>query len=210
VFSHIFIGIGGFDRALTFIMDRLRIGIVLVLSCAAFACSAPPRTIKPYDKDGIRFSHFSDWFVTDDSPIEGTPSGRSIVLKGPNEALVTFICLPTSSQLTLEMFAASVAKRRAKLVEDNLSVGPIRPASASEGTSAAKRGRVSAQEREGIMQHFSIKLLGVEIPHEATFYAVSNTRYKVMIMTQVASQSAKDANPGFDLALDSFSMRNAD
>lgn len=208
MFSHIFIG--GSDRALAFIMDRLRIGIVLVLSCAAFACSPPPRTIKSYDKDGIRFSHFSDWSVTDDSPIEGNPNARSIVLKGPSEALVTFICLPASSQQTLEMFAASVAKRRAKLVEDNLSVGPIRPASASRGTSAAKRTRVGAQEQEGILQHFSVKLLGVEIPHEATFFTVSNARYKVMIMTQVASENTKDANPGFDLALGSFSLQNAD
>lgn len=187
-------------------MVRIRIGIVLVLSWAVLACSSSPRTIKSYDKDGIHFSHYSDWSVTDDAPIEGSPNARAIDLEGPNNALVAFICLPASSQQTLEMFAATVAERRAKLVED----GPIRPAEMSEGTSAAIRGQVSGQERDGILQHFSISMLGQEVPHEARFFAVSNGRYKVIIMTQVASEHARDAYPAFDLTLDSFSIQNPD
>lgn len=191
-------------------MNRIRIGIALVLSWAVLACSSSPRTIKSYDKNGIRFSHYSDWSVTDDAPIEGSPNARTIDLEGPNNALVAFICLPASSRQTLEMFAASIAERRVEVAEDKLSVGPIRTAEVSKGTSAAIRGQVSGQERDGISQHFSINMLGQEVPHEATFFAVSNGRYKVIIMTQVASEHARDAYPAFDLALDSFSIQNPD
>ena len=191
-------------------MSRIRIVIISVVALAAFACSPSSRTIKVYEKDGIQFSHFSNWIITEDSPIEGNSNARSIHLEGPNEALVTFICLPASSSQTLEEFAAAVAQGRAKGIEEKLGLGPIKPAEVSKGTSAAIRSHVGGQQQNGIKQHFNINLLGLDVPHEATFFAIDNGRYKVIIMTQVASENAREAYPAFDLTLGSCWIKDLD
>lgn len=191
-------------------MSSIRTVIILVVALAVFACSPSPRTIKVYEKDGIKFSHFSNWRVTEDSPVEGNPNARSIDLEGPNEALVIFICLPASSSQTIEEFAASIAEGRVKEIEESLTVGPIKPAKVTKGTSARISGQVGSQQQNGIKQSFNINLLGQDVPHEATFFAVGNGRYRVFIMTQVASEDARDAYPAFDLSLGSFLIKELD
>ena len=191
-------------------MSSIQIVILSVVALAAFACSPSPRTIKVYAKDGIQFSHFSNWTITKDSPIEGNPNARSINLEGPNDALVIFICLPASSSQTLEEFAASIAEGRVKGIEEKFRVGAIKPAEVSKGTSAAISGQIGGQQQNGIKQHFSISLLGQDLPHEATFFALGNGRYKVIIMTQVASENARDTHLAFDLTLGSFLIKELD
>lgn len=184
----------------------LRAALVLMLAAVASACSPQARTLKTYEKDGIHFSHFSDWKVTQDTPLEGTPNSRSINIEGPDNALVTVICLPPATGTTIEQFAAAVAEQRAKAIEEMLSIGSIKAGKADTGTSAAVRGKVAGQEREGVLQHFNIRLLGQDVPHEARFFGVDGSQYEAILMAQVSSQDATETYPAFDLILGSFAM----
>jgi hypothetical protein len=184
----------------------IRSAVILMLAAVASACSPQARTVKTYEKDGIHFSHFSDWKVTQDTPIEGTPNSRSINIEGPNSALVTVICLPPATGATVEQFAAAVAEQRVKAIEEMLSVGSIKAGNANIGTSSSVRGKVSGEERDGILQHFNVRLLGQDVPHEARFFGVEGSLYEAILMAQVSSQDATKTYPAFDLILGSFSV----
>jgi hypothetical protein len=184
----------------------IRPALILMLAAVASACSPQGRTVKTYEKDGIHFSHFSDWKVTQDTPIEGTPNSRSITIEGPGNALVTIICLPPAAGTTVEQFAAAVADQRAKAIEEMLSIGSLKAGNANTGTSSSVRGKVAGQEREGILQHFNIQLLGLDVPHEARFFGVDGSQYEALLMAQVSAQDATKTYPAFDLILGSFSV----
>jgi hypothetical protein len=184
----------------------IRPALILMLAAVVSACSPQARTVKTYEKDGIHFSHFSDWKVTADEPLDGTPNSRSINIEGPNSALVTVICLPPATGATVEQFATAVAEQRAKAIEEMLSVGSIKAGKADTGTSSSVRGKVAGQEREGILQHFNVRLLGQDVPHEARFFGVDGTQYEAILMAQVSSQDATETYPAFDLIFESFSM----
>ena len=87
-----------------------------------------------------------------------------------------------------------------------LSVGSIKAGNANIGTSSSVRGKVSGEERDGILQHFSVRLLGQDVPHEARFFGVDGAQYEAILMAQVTSQDATKTYPAFDLILGSFSM----
>jgi hypothetical protein len=184
----------------------IRPALILMLAAVASACSPQARTVKIYEKDGIHFSHFSDWKVTQDKPLDGTPNSRSINVEGPNNAIVTVICLPPSTGTTVEQFAAAVAQERAKAIEKMLSIGSIKAGQANTGTTGSIRGQVAGQEREGILQHFNVQVLGQDVPHEARFFGVDGAQYEAILMAQVASQDATETYPAFDLILKSFAM----
>jgi hypothetical protein len=184
----------------------IRPALILMLAALASACSPQAQTVKTYEKDGVHFSHFSDWKVTQDQPIEGSPNSRAINIEGPNSALVTVICLPPASGTTVEQFATAVAQQRAKAIEEMLSIGSIKAGKADTGTSSSVRGKVAGQERDGILQHFNIRLLGQDVPHEARFFGVDGSQYEAILMAQVSSQDATKTYPAFDLILGSFAV----
>jgi hypothetical protein len=87
-----------------------------------------------------------------------------------------------------------------------LSIGSLKAGHANTGTSGSVRGKVAGQEREGILQHFNIRLLGQDVPHEARFFGVEGSQYDAILMAQVSSQDATETYPAFDLILGSFAM----
>lgn len=191
-------------------MHREIVTLVLMLVLLGFACTSRPRTIKRYSKDGISFNHYSDWSVTKDEPIDDNPNSRAIDLEGPNDAIVIFICVPPQNEETVETFAAALADGRGKDAEESLRVGPIKPLGFSNGGSEPTIGRVGGGVRNGILQRFSIKLLGQEVPHQVKIFAVENNRFEVFIITQVATEDLHKTSPAFDLTLDSISMSDVE
>jgi len=170
------------------------------------ACTPKPVTVQTHEKDGLQFSYNSDWSVTEDAPIEGAPDKRSIQIEGPDSALVCMICLPTTNPKTLETFAGTIAGNRAKAMDKKMSVGSLQVANVNVGTSEATTGNVSGHQEKGIHQHFSINMLGNEIPHDATFFSIQGTKYKVMIMTQVAEENSEASRPAINLILNSLKI----
>lgn len=186
-------------------MRRLSRLIVLLMIVAALSCATQPRTIKHYSKDGISFSHYSDWTISKDASDEDDPNSRSIELDGPDEALVMFICLPPSmSSVTAADFADSMDAGRQELVNEKYKVGIIKPFDVSETKSSPIVETIGGKELDGVVQRFSVKVLGQDVPHESRVYAMDSPRYRIFIVTQVAVEDLTRATPAFNLTLNSF------
>ncbi|HZR27234.1 MAG TPA: hypothetical protein VFA71_00525 [Terriglobales bacterium] len=179
---------------------RYPILAVLAMMFAGVGCTRPP-SIRHYQKDGMQFSYYSNWTIVKDAAVDGKPDVRAIHIEGPGNAVVSLICVPPSNGQTLEGFAAGVAQRRDAAIESKLSIGSFKAAEVSKGASGAITGTVAGEEQQGILQQFSIDVLGTQVPHEAKFYMVSRQRYKVMIMSQVSIASAAATHPGSELIL---------
>jgi len=182
-----------------------RVLAALALAVIAASCTRA-RITEQYQKDGVEFKYYSDWKVTKDAPVAGKANVRAINIEGPEHAVVALICVPPASAQTLDQFAAAVADRRVEAIEARLSVGSIKTAEVSKGTSEPTTAAVAGQERRGILQHFSIDLLGVQVPHEARFYVVQGSRYKIMVMYQVATSHAETTHPGSELILSTLTI----
>lgn len=188
--------------------NRVILPSVLILSLLGGGCLFKPPTEQRYAKEGISFTHYSNWRVTEDEPPEDDPDGRLINVEGPNEAIVSFIFVSPESDVTVESFAAAIARVRLEEFKA-MKIGPIQPAEVSNTTSEPITGRIGARVLNGILQRFTIKMLGELVPHEARFFAVENERIKIFIMTQVATEDVSDTTPAFDLILNSLSLSDS-
>jgi hypothetical protein len=168
-----------------------------------FACVACTRTpsVQHYQKDGVQFSYYSNWTIVKDAAVDGKSDVRAIHIEGPGNAVVSLICVPPSNGQTLEGFATGVAQRRDAAIESKLSIGSFKAAEVSKGASEPITGTIAGEEQQGILQQFSINVLGTQVPHEARFYVLGRQRYKVMIMSQVSIASAAATHPGSELIL---------
>ncbi|HEX6902146.1 MAG TPA: hypothetical protein VF789_20690 [Thermoanaerobaculia bacterium] len=173
--------------------------VIALLTAAGVACSPNAPELVMYSKDGVQFSYFSNWKVVRDSPYDTNPEIRAIDLDGPHKAIISIILFPPSVQPDLNEFAASVATRRASLTKESL------PTALTEtGTSQTTTGRISGHGQNGILQRYSITLMGQEVPHEARFFLVNTGQAQTIVMTQVASEDALKVNAAFDRVLDSL------
>lgn len=184
-------------------MQRLHPICALLIAVAALACGTQPRTIKHYSKDGISFSHYSDWKITEDKPLDGEPDTRSIHLEGPDDTLVMFTCLLPTNSVTAADFAAALDQNRQQMKED-YTAGSIKPIDVTPAKSERTVGRVGSQACDGVIQRFSIKILGQDVPHESRIYMVKTARYDVFAVTQAADEDIPSATGAFNLILNSF------
>jgi len=180
------------------------LAVLAVLSVSFTACSKPPVTVQTYDKDGVRFSHFSNWKIDQDKPIEGAPGTRMIHVEGPDSALISILWLPAASDVTVESFAASVAEGRAQAVEKK--VGDFKAMQESGGASEPATAKIAGREVRGIRQTFDVVLLGNRVPHEASFYMLQTATHKVVIMAQVARESLDATRPAWQKVFDTLSL----
>jgi len=179
--------------------------VVAALATWVMACSPNAPELVTYSKDGVQFSYFSNWKIVGDSPYDANPDIRAIDLDGPHEAIVSIIIFPYSAGRSLDEFAASVATRRTNLTKKALPAGSM-----ETGTSQTTKGRIGGHEQNGILQRFSVTLMGQEVPHEARFFLVNARQSQTVVMTQVASEDAMDVNAAFDRVLDSLRIADRD
>lgn len=168
--------------------------------------SAPSRNraVHQYDKDGIHFSYYSDWSVAKDEPIGSTGNARAIHIEGPNNSVVSLICLPSSSRSTLEEFADEIAKQRPGLMKEEFRQNGISDPHIEQGSSEPIIGNIQGQPQNGIRQRFTIELARTKTPHEQDFYMVSGGRYKTMISAQVAEENLEQTRPDWQLIFDTL------
>jgi hypothetical protein len=186
-------------RAKTIISRSRILFISTAFSCCLAACSSKAPKVATYQTNGVQFSYYSDWKIAKDAPVEGKPDVRSILLKGPNHAVVTLVCVPPSSQQTLEQYARTVADIRKTKIEDRLKAAEV-----DKGSSEPVTGKVAGSEQTGIHQQFSIELLNQAVPHDVNFFMLRGSQYKVMIMSQVPQKHSESSRPGIDLIFSSL------
>lgn len=188
------------------LMNTARMGTFLMVALGVFACSPKPATLVKYEKNGVSFTHLSDWKVTGDAVIEASGGWRTIALEGPREAIVSIIVMPASTEMTLEAYAGGMARERAAGIKQALSVGPISPAKVTSTRSEETTAQVGGASRKGIMHTFSVELLGETVPHKSTFFMVSDQDRKAYIHTQAATEDLTSVTPGLDATLASFRL----
>lgn len=187
-------------------VNTAKAGGLLLLATAVFACSPKPTTLVNYEKNGVAFSYASDWKVASDDVIDQSSNTRAIYLDGANGSMVSLVTMPVGVHMTLDAFAAEIATERVNAINSMLSVGAVNAGTANVGSSQAVTGLVGGKQLAGIVQRFNITVLGKSVPHESQFFAVTNERTKAFIMTQVATEHAKQAAPGIATALSSFRL----
>ena len=191
-------------------LKALRAAVLLLTALACNACSPAGPTLVTYQKKQVSFVHFSDWKVTNDAIIEEVTQSRTIDLEGPNDALVSVVLLPSSTDQKLDDFAASIAQDRGSAIKEALSIGSLSAAKVSPSSSQATSADIGGQQLSGIQQRYSIKLLGQDVAHEAAFFLVRGKQMTAIITTQVATEHAKQTAPAFSATLRSFRLGNVD
>lgn len=180
------------------------LAVLFVLSLVSSACARPQATVETYEKDGVRFSHFSNWRIDQDRPIAGSPGTRMIHVEGPDNALISILWLPVASPVTVESFAASIAKGRAQAVEKKAR--DFKALQESEAASEPATAQIAGREVRGIRQTFDVVFLGNHVPHEASFYMLQTATHKVMIMAQVARENLEATRPAWQKVFDTLSL----
>ena len=79
----------------------------------------------------------------------------------------------------------------------------------SKDVSRPTTGKVSGRDQPGILQQFTIDLLGAHVPHESKFFMLAGNRYKVMIMFQVPAANAEAVRASSELILDTLTVEGA-
>ncbi len=192
-------------------MMRRRVGfpLLVALSLAGLvlmACPAAPRTVEVYRKDGLHFSHFSDWKISEDRTLPANRKVREIVIHGPNEALLMLLCFPERSDVSLDSFAAGVAKGRAEGIKKSLGLGPITVGEESGNTTHATIAKIAGEDSAGVQQTFDLDVLGKKIPHQASYYMLHTGGRKLVIMAQVAIENLATTRPGWQQVFDTVAI----
>jgi len=188
-------------------MMRRRVGfpLLVALSLALAACPTP-RTVEAYRKDGLHFSHFSDWKISEDRALPTNRNVREVVLHGPDEALLILLCFPETSDVSLEKFAAGVAKGRAAAIKKNLGFGPLTVGEESGNATHATIAKIAGEESAGVQQTFDLEVLGQKIPHQASYYMLHTGKIKLMITAQVALKHLATTRPAWQQVFDTLAI----
>ena len=192
-------GVKGMHR----IMNTAKMGALLLVALGVFACSAKPASLIKYEKNGVSFSHFSDWKVTGDETNDGW---RSIELEGPAESIVSFIVMPASTEMTLDAYASAMAHERKTGMTEPMFFGAIPPPKFTPTVREKTTAQVGGASQNGITHTFNVKLLGETVPHKSAFFMVADQHRKAFIITQVATEDIKRVTPGFNATLASFRL----
>lgn len=191
-------------------MMRRRVGLPLLVALGlaglVLAACPAPRTVEVYRKDGLHFSHFSDWKISEDRILPNNRKVREIVLNGPDQALLILLCFPETSDVSLEQFAASVAKGRSQAIKKNLGFGPISVGEESGGKSQATIAKIAGEDAAGIQQTFDLDVLGQTIPHQASYFMLHTGGKKLVITAQVALKHLTATRPGWQQVFDTVAI----
>ncbi|CAN7595936.1 hypothetical protein ASF11_18870 [Acidovorax sp. Leaf76] len=181
-------------RATAYFAPFLTILALLWLAALAPVHAAPAIS---YSKDGVSFEHPEGWKVTEDVVAQDETRLRSIDIEGPDEAVVTLMFSPLLAGQDIEKFAATAARNR----EDAARANTAQKVKMGPATTAPIARPVGGKDTKGVSQRFVVSLLGQDLPHEARFFKATLGGTTVIIMTQVADENARAAEPGFAMAL---------
>lgn len=182
-------------RRTAFHLFQCLAAIALFLLTALPAVHAAPTVI--YNKDGVSFEHPVEWKVAEDVVAQDGTRLRSIDVEGPDEAVVTLMFSPLLATQDIEKFAATAARNRENAARAN-TAQQVRMGAT---TATPVTRQVAGQDNKGVSQRFVVSLLGQDLPHEARFFKASLGDTTVIVMTQVADENAKAAEPALVMVL---------
>jgi len=188
-------------------MGRFGKWVLFVVLCTAGAtCSVPVRRVEVYVKDGVRFSHYSEWTITEDAPVPEFSNARIIYIEWPHHAVLGIAFLPEEIPMTLERFASFVADKRDSAIEKKLGPrGPIM-APMTRGTSDKTKALIAGQDTVGIRDRFAVLVMNQPLPFQEEFFMIRSGRQKVFLTTHAAEEDLEQARVGWQKVYDTLSF----
>lgn len=187
--------------------SRTKISFIFTISVAILvfsACSAfKPATKEQYSKDGLTFTHFSNWEITEDSTTaEEGIEARIITVEGPHNAIFTASRFPPVLDMTIEEYVSLMTKEMKNSTKD--ITGGIEIVSMDDGKTVPSDALIFGVMRHGLAREFEVKALGTPVLHRAEYYLIENDKEKWFVTIQSSKEDWDSVKEGFQTILDSF------
>lgn len=151
-----------------------------------------PEVIGRYAKNGLSFSYYSNWKITEDYMAEGKV--RSITVENEANGIFIIALFPLDSPITLREFAANVAKERPGNMGGTVSE--------TQGFTIIRT--IGGQSIQGIRHQFSVSLLGATVPNTQDFFHLKTDKANVVIMLYAPDEDWEKSERGFQVISDSL------
>jgi len=170
---------------------------LLLTSLAACQSSAPAGR---YDKDGIAFDHLAGWSVVKDTQ----QTARTIVVEGPEHAVITLSSFPPNLNVSLETFINAATKARAAGVKKRLGIAGGAEADTTS-TTPTERSILGARV-SGLEQHFAVELLNARVPHTVEYFLTRIDTRTLIFMDQAPDADRGAVDAGFQKIFDTVAV----
>jgi hypothetical protein len=182
---------------------RLKVLVFLVLLTAAAGCVRRQAVPTKYEKDGLSFTYFSDWRIKADKLVaEG--QARVLTIEGPENAVMTVSRLSAGNTISIDEYAQILEEKRSEAVKREF--GGVLPISTERTHTEPTVGRVAGETRSGLTQVFSVRLLGIDVPHMTNLFMVEQSGRKWIFMAQAPSANWIKVQSGFQKIFDSVAF----
>ena len=143
-------------------------------------------------KSGVHFSIPGHWIVTED---EDNNDFRYIFIESPGDAIFMVEVYRYENPFSLKEYVdLSVEEYR-----NDFYMGKV-----NRNTFSEINIKAAAREWDGIRNQFSVKVMGIEVPHVQDFYAIESESRVAYLSSQVAEEDFEKVSDGFELILKSF------
>ena len=166
--------------------------VILLLAFSGCEKSADVVNVQEYSQAGVAFSLPGNWQVSEDV-IEGTY--RYIIVETPGDALFMLNQYSKADSMSLAEFV----EFRSDALSSELPFGQL-----SSLDRYAVEVVIDGEMRRGIKNKIDIVVLGQTVPHEQTYFKLSQRRNDIFLITQVAEEDKSLVDPGFELIFDTF------
>src|SRR5713101_4850238 len=187
--------------------QHLRVpGILMLLVIAAVACVHRPAVPMKYEKDGLSFTYFSDWRIKEDKLV-ADGRARVITIEGPENGVMTVSRLSAGNAISIDEYAHILEEKRSEVLKRQF--GGVLPISTERTHTETTVGRIAGETRSGLTQVFSVRLLGIDVPHMANLFMVEQGGRKWIFMAQAPSAKWIKVQSGFQKIFDSVAFAPA-
>ena len=180
----------------------LSVLLLTITACGVFK----PAVKQEYNKDGLTFSYFSDWKITEDkTTAEAVGDVRFISLEGPNDAVLLITRFPGDTDVTLESYVKLLQTGMQE--ETKTMTGGVGVFKMDDGNLTPVEAQIAGTGRRGLAREFNIKVLNFPVPHRAETFLVEAGNEKWFIVSQSSKEDWEKLKTGFQTIFDSLSLK---
>lgn len=157
--------------------------LTFTLVIPGFACKKlfKPGQPRDYDSPAMHFTYPGNWKIDGRTDNDGV---EQVTLQTGNSQLVIITVFKQKTGTTLEEFAQMTSDERAKNVDDLLSVRGVKLAEQKNGEFNDVSVSVGKKKYKGISEKFNIRLLGIDVPHIAAYFALNQAEREIVYIIQ--------------------------
>lgn len=178
--------------------------LLVVTACDRFK----PAVKQNYSKDGLAFTHFSDWKITEDKTTkEAVGDVRFISIEGPHDSILMISRFPSEAEVTLESYVELLQSGMQQ--ETQNMTGGVNVFKVDDGNLSPVEARIAGETRRGLAREFDIKVLNLPVPHRAETFFAENENEKWFLVAQSSKEDWEKLKDGFQTIFDSLSLTTA-